>query len=249
MACNWPATGMQLACNAPPGWAHLIRVRRYWLTLLLLPMLLLAGCASTNSSGSSADAGSGAGSGSGGFGSGGLSATPPLTPGPSGSPSSGQPGPAPSDSDGLQISGPVAVSLLSRTGPVDPAGPYLGKDMTELLGRYRAALSGRQPTCQPAGCWSGAKIPAGSVLLAVRPAMVACYQVQRIQTARDSASAIRLDLQLNYVCRPGMGTAARMAGWLIALPADAAAGNRLTVTVRVSLRPGTAYGTLGSATL
>lgn len=229
-----------MRCNAAPRWAHLMSVRRYWLTLLLLPMLLLAGCASTSSSGSSAG------------GSGGLSATPPLTPGPTGSPSgsaSRQPGPAPSDSDGLQISGPVAVSLLSRTGPVDPAGPYLGKDVTDLLGRYRAALGGRQPSCQPAGCWSDAKVPAGSLLLAVRPALVACYQVQRIQTARDSASAIRLDLQLNYVCRPGMGSAARMAGWLIAVPADTATGNRLTVTVRVSLRPGTAFGTLGSATL
>ncbi|HEU5270992.1 MAG TPA: hypothetical protein VFU36_13790 [Jatrophihabitans sp.] len=221
-------------------------MRSLRLTCLLAMLLLLAGCASTGSTSA------GGGSTSGGSTSGGPIATPPHTVDPSGSPSgsaSRQPGPAPSDSDGLQISGPIAVSLLSRTGPVDPAGPYLGKDVTDLLGRYRAALAGRQPSCQPAGCWSDAKVPAGSLLLAVRPTLVACYQVQRIQTARDSASAIRLDLQLNYVCRPGMGSAARMAGWLIAVPATAAAGNRLTVTVRVSLRPGTAFGTLGSATL
>lgn len=223
-------------------------MRRYWFALVLLPALLLAGCASTSTSAGSGSAGSGS-TGSGSIASG-STVSPPISVGSTGSPSGGvSPGPAPSDSDGLQISGPVAVSLLSRTGPLDPAGPYLGKDLTQLLGRYQAALAGRQPKCQPAGCWSDAKVPTGSLLLAVRPALVACYQVQRIQTGRDSASAVRLDLQLNYVCRPGMGSAARMAGWLIALPADAAAGGRLTVTVRVSQRPGTPFSTLGSATL
>jgi hypothetical protein len=176
-------------------------------------------------------------------------------PGPSGGSAAGssssarQPAPAPSDSDGLQVSGPVAVSLLSRSGPVDPAGPYLGRTVSELLGRYRAALGNRQPACLPAGCWTDAKVPAGSLLLAVRPALVACYALVRIQTARPMATAIRLDLQLNYVCRPGAGSAARMGGWLLALPAAALPpSGPVTVTVRVSPGPGTDYTTLGTVT-
>ena len=193
-----------------------------------VPILLVAGCSS-------------AGRAAGGQPSGDLVASPPS------SSAQRQPGPAPSDSDGLQVSGPVAVSLLSRSGPLQPAGPYLGKDLAGLLGRYRTALAGQQPTCLPAGCWADARIPADTVLLAVRPAPVACYQVLSIHTARPAPTAVRLDLQLNYVCRPGAGSAARMAGWLLSLPAPSAAG--LNVTVRVSLRPGTDFSTLGTATL
>ncbi|MFL6164178.1 MAG: hypothetical protein ACJ74U_18405 [Jatrophihabitantaceae bacterium] len=167
-----------------------------------------------------------------------------------GSSTSRQPIPAPSDSDGLQASGPVAVSLLSRTGPLDPAGPYLGRDQAELLDRYRAALGGHPPGCLPAGCWSDARVPDASVLLAVRPAAVACYQLLRVQTSRPTADELQLDLQLNYTCRPGAGTAARMAGWLFALPASALPpSGPLTVTVRVSPRPGAGYDTVGRATL
>jgi hypothetical protein len=141
------------------------------------------------------------------------------------------------------------VSLLSRSGPVDPAGPYLGRNVAELLGRYRTALSPRQPACLTAGCWTDAKVPANSLLLAVRPALVACYALVRIQTARPAAADVRLDLQLNYVCRPGAGSAARMGGWLLALPAAALpSSGPLAVTVRVSPGPGSDYTTLGTAT-
>src|SRR4051794_33462547 len=184
---------------------------------LAVPILLIAGCSS-------------AGRVAAGGPSGDTAASPPS------SSAQRQPGPAPSDSDGLRISGPVAVSLLSRTGPLQPAGPYLGRDLAGLLGRYRTALAGQQPTCLPAGCWADARIPANTVLLAVRPAPVACYQALSIRTARPAPTAVRLDLQLNYVCRPGAGSAARMAGWLLSLPVPATAG--LKVTVRVSLRPG-----------
>jgi hypothetical protein len=159
-----------------------------------------------------------------------------------------QPVPAPSDSDGLQISGPVAVSLLSRSGPYDLAGPYLGHSITELLDGYQSALGGRKPSCPSAGCWADARVPSGSLLLAVRPASVACYQLTHITTAQPAAATIRIDLQLNYVCRPGVGSAARMAGWLFALPANVASANGgLEVTVRVSPQPGTPYTMVGGA--
>lgn len=166
-----------------------------------------------------------------------------VSPSGSGSPSR-QPGPAPSDSDGLQISGPVAVSLLSRSGPYEPAGPYLGRNISDLLDAYQSTL-GKKPSCQPNGCWADARVPSGSLLLAVRPASVACYQLTHITTAQ-SAGTVRIDLQLNYVCRAGVGTAARMAGWLFALPASVQSpGGGLAVTVRVSPKPGTAYTMLG----
>lgn len=158
-----------------------------------------------------------------------------------------QPAPAPSDSDGLQVSGPVAVRLLSRSGPLQPAGPYLASNLAALLGRYRAELGGSQPSCPVAGCWTDATIPPASVLLALRPATVACYQLLSIKSSQPGSGAIELDLQLNYTCRPGAGSAARMASWLLALPAGALApGDR--VTVRASLRPGTGFSTLGEVT-
>jgi hypothetical protein len=204
-------------------------MRPLLLTCLILPLLLVAGCSSAGRAGGGPGA------------SGDSAASPP------GSSAERQPGPAPSDSDGLQISGPVAVSLLSRSGPLQPAGPYLGRDLAGLLGRYRTALGGQQPTCLPAGCWADARIPANTVLLAVRPAPVACYQLLSVRTARTTPAAVRLDLQLNYVCRTGAGSAARMDGWLLALPVPVTAG--INVTVRVSLRPGTEFSTLGIAAL
>jgi hypothetical protein len=211
-------------------------------TCLLAVLLVLAGCASSKGSArSDSSLGSplsaGASSGSAGS-SGGAGA--------SSSGVSRQPGPAPSDSDGLRISGPIGVTLLSRSGPLEPAGPFLGTDMADLLGKYRAALGGQQPSCLPSGCWADARIPTGSVLLAVRPESTACYQLTQITSAQP-AGGVRLDLQLNYVCRTGVGTAARMAGWLFALPTGALpAGGKLTV--RVSARPGTSYTTLGTVT-
>src|SRR4051812_43065935 len=105
--------------------AHLIGMRR----LLAVLVLMAAGCSSagpaTGGAGPSRDSG----------------ASPP------GRRPSRHPTPAPSDSDGLQASGPVAVSLLSRTGPLDPAGPYLGRDQAALLDRYRAALGGHPLDC------------------------------------------------------------------------------------------------------
>jgi hypothetical protein len=210
------------------------------LTCLFAVLLALAGCASTSSSGTSAGGG-GEGSTAGPS----FSATSIPSGSPSGSMSQ-PPGPAPSDSDGLQISGPIAVSLLSRSGPLEPAGPFLGTTVAEVLDRYRATLGGQQPSCLPAGCWTDARIPSGNLLLAVRPESVACYQLTHITTAQP-AGGLRLDLQLNYVCRAGAGTGARMAGWLFALPTGALpAGGHLTV--RVSARPGTGYTTLGTVT-
>lgn len=203
---------------------------------MLAALLAMAGCASGNPPGDGNSAGNGSS----------MTASPPLTAGSTGSPSgsSQMPGPAPSDSDGLQVSGPVSVSLLSRSGPLQPAGPYLGTDVASLLGQYRAALGGSQPGCPTAGCWADARVPSGSLLLAVRPEVVACYQVTHVRTAQ-SGSTLEVDLQLNYVCRVGAGTAARMASWLFALPASAVPAGS-TVTVRVSPRPGVSFSTLGS---
>lgn len=205
-------------------------------SLICLAVLLAAGCSSADQPGSPPTRGTGMSD----------SGTPPISAG--NSAGSRQPGPAPSDSDGLQVSGPVVVRLLSRSGPLQPAGPYLGHDLAELLSRYRAELGGSEPSCPVAGCWTDAKIPPGSVLLALRPAPVACYQLLSMKTSQPGPAAVELDLQLNYNCRPGAGTAARMASWLLALPAGAlASGGR--VTVRASLRPGTGFTSLGEATI
>jgi len=209
------------------------------LACLLAVLLALAGCASAAQPGSPPSHGTGTSDS-------GTATAPPVSAGNSPSGSGQLPGPAPSDSDGLQVSGPVPVSLLSRSGPLQPAGPYLGRTLSGLLGHYRAGAGGA-PACLPAGCWSDAQVPGGALLLGVRPAPVACYQVLSMHTARPAPAAVQLDLQLSYTCRPGAGSAARMAGWLLSLPVPATPG--LSVTVRVSLRPGTGFSTLSTATL
>ncbi len=204
-------------------------------SLICLAVLLAAGCSSASQPGSPPTRATGM-SDSGTVGAGNSPSSPARPP-----------GPAPSDSDGLQVRGPVAVRLLSRSGPLQPAGPYLAGDRTALLGRYRTALGGSEPSCPVAGCWIDATIPPGSLLLGVRPATAACYQLLSITSSQPGPAALQLDLQLNYTCRTGAGSAARMASWLLALPAGALApGGR--VTVRASLRPGTGFSTLGEAT-
>jgi len=151
--------------------------------------------------------------------------------------------PAPIDSDGLQLLGPVPSSLLSRSGPLEPAGPYLARTVPQLLDRFRAA--GGTLGCPADGCWQDAQVPAGTVLLGVRPATVACYLVRSITTA-EQGSGLRVDLQLAWRCPAGHGSSARMPAMLIGLPADAVTG---PVEVRVSLKPGTPFATVGTATL
>ncbi|HTZ43255.1 MAG TPA: hypothetical protein VMB79_05280 [Jatrophihabitans sp.] len=201
--------------------------------LLLCLSLVVAGCASVSPSGSGAASGS----------PGGSADSPPGAGSPGPDPTgAGSPVPAPSDSDGLQLLGPVPLSLLSLTGPLQPAGVHLARTLPALLDRYRAAGT---LACPPAGCWHDAQVPAGTVLLGVRPATVACYRVSSITTARQP-EGLRLDLQLAYRCPPGRGSAARMPAMLIGLPAGADTGR---VTVRASLGPGTPFDTLGTATL
>ncbi|MGI8667662.1 MAG: hypothetical protein ACR2N4_16830 [Jatrophihabitans sp.] len=224
-------------------------MRRY-LVSGLLAVLLLSGCAATNSTPAPAGtnsaptpASSNSASTPAGAGRGPTSGTPT-------SPASGLPVPAPSDSDGIQVAGPVTVSVLSLTGPLQPAGPYLGTGIAALLSQFRAALGGSAPTCLPAGCWSGARVPANSVLLSVRPATGSCDRLHSIQTAELAAGSVRLDLQLAQACRPGQGTAARSAAMLFALSsASLPRTGRLSVLVRVSTQAGQPFQSLGTATV
>jgi len=205
----------------------------------LLSCAVLAGCASghpgANSQANSDPAGS-------------LSSTGSSS-GPTGptSPAGGSPNPV---GTAVPVSGGVGLSVLSVSGPFQPAGPYLGTSVQAILQQMSAALGGKQPSCPVNGCWADAKVPAGSLLLAVRPGQTSCNQLHAVTVAKPTATAVRVDLQLANACRVGQGSAARAAAMLFALPRSALTpAAAVTVQVRVSALIGQPYQSIGSAHL
>jgi hypothetical protein len=197
----------------------------------LLSCAVLAGCASghpgANSQANSDPAGT-------------VSTTGPVQ-----SPSGGTPGPSGS---AVPISGPVGLTLLSLSGPYQPAGPYLGTSVQAIL-EQMAGKQGIKPSCPAAGCWADAKVPAGALLLAVRPGPTSCNQLHAVSVAKPTADSVRVDLQLANACRVGQGSAARMPAMLFALPRSALAPGAVTVQVRASALLGQPYQSIGSAHL
>ncbi|MEO6703613.1 MAG: hypothetical protein ABIP57_19250 [Jatrophihabitantaceae bacterium] len=192
-------------------------------------LVALAGCASSTNSSTPAQHGSPSIAGS-------------ATGSSAGSPG-GVPIPAPSDSEPITVGGPVGVHVLSMTGPFEPAGPFLAGSVPGLLAQIRDGLGGKAPACPTAGCWHGAKVPAGTVLVAIRPAPNACQHVQHIQSVKSSTGQIELDLQLAGLCRPGAGSAARMPAMLLAVDSAALPASG---SVSIELRAAAAGATMQS---
>jgi hypothetical protein len=166
--------------------------------------------------------------------------------GPAQSPSGGTPGPS---SSAVPVSGPVGLTVLSLSGPYQPAGPYLGTSIQAIL-EQMAGKQGITSSCPAAGCWADAKVPAGSLLLAVRPGQTSCNRLHNVTVAKPTATEVRVDLQLANACRVGEGSAARMPAMLFALPRSAMTpAAALTVQVRVSALLGQPYQSIGSAHL
>jgi len=198
----------------------------------LLSCAVLAGCASGHSGATSQANSDPAGS---------ISATGPIQ-----SPSGGTPSPSGS---AVPVSGPVGLTVLSLSGPYQPAGPYLGTSIQAIL-EQMAGKQGITSSCPAAGCWADAKVPAGSLLLAVRPGQTACNRLHNVTVAKPTATEVRVDLQLANACRVGEGSAARMPAMLFALPRSAMTpAAALTVQVRVSALLGQPYQSIGSAHL
>jgi hypothetical protein len=206
---------------------------------VLLSCAVLAACASghpgANSQANSDPAGSAASTGPAQSQSGGPT-----------SPSGGSPSPV---GTAVPVSGRVGLSVLSLSGPFQPAGPYLGTSVQAILQQMSAALGGKQPSCPANGCWADAKVPAGSLLLAVRPGQTSCNQLHAVTVAKPTATAVRVDLQLANACRVGQGSAARAAAMLFALPRSALAPGTGTVQVRASALIGQPYQSIGSVHL
>jgi hypothetical protein len=207
----------------------------------LLSCAVLAGCASGRSGTSQANSDP-AGS---------ISSTQPAgTPSSNGSASPpGSAVPASPASTVVPVSGPVGLSVLSLSGPYQPAGPYLGTSVQAILQQMSGALGGKQPACPAEGCWTDAKVPAGSLLLAVRPGPTSCNRLHAVSVAKPTADSVQVDLQLANACRAGQGSAARMPAMLFALPRSALAPGAVTVQVRASALIGQPYQSLGSAHL
>jgi hypothetical protein len=149
----------------------------------------------------------------------------------------------------VPISGPVGLTVLSLSGPYQPAGPYLGTSIQAIL-EQMAGKQGITSSCPAAGCWADAKVPAGSLLLAVRPGQTACNRLHNVTVAQPTATEVRVDLQLANACRVGEGSAARMPAMLFALPRSAMTpAAALSVQVRVSALLGQPYQSIGSAHL
>ena len=165
---------------------------------------------------------------------------------PTGSPTSSVGSATPSGT-AVPVSGPVSLSVLSLAGPYAPAGPYLGTSVQAILAQMQTALGGKSPSCPAAGCWTDAKVPTGSLLLAVRPGPLNCNRLHAVSVAKPTADSVRVDLQLANACRVGQGSAARMPAMLFALPRSALAPGAVTVQVRSSALLGQPYQSLGSA--
>lgn len=176
---------------------------------------------------------------------------------PAGNPSSSSSGfvspggsPSPSGSGtAVPVSGPVGLTVLSLSGPYQPPGPYLGTSVQAIL-EQMAGKQGITSSCPAAGCWSDAKVPAGSLLLAVRPGPLNCNRLHAVTAVKPTATTVRVDLQLANACRVGEGSAARMPAMLFALPRSVLTpAAALTVQVRVSALLGQPYQSIGSAHL
>jgi hypothetical protein len=205
---------------------------------VLLSCAVLAGCASGHSGANSQANSDPAGS---------IGSTGPAQ-SPSGgppSPSGGSPSPV---GTAVPVSGPVGLSVLSLTGPLQPAGPYLGTSVQAIL-EQMAGKQGIKPSCPAAGCWADAKVPAGALLLAVRPGLTSCNRLHAVSVAKPTADSVRVDLQLANACRVGQGSAARMPAMLFALPRSALAPGTGTVQVRASALIGQPYQSIGSVHL
>lgn len=196
----------------------------------LLSCAVLAGCASAHPGANSRANSDPAGS---------ISSANPAT-----SPSS----PSSPSGSAVPVSGPVGLTVLSLSGPLQPAGPYLGTSVQAIL-EQMAGKQGIKPSCPAAGCWTDAKVPAGALLLAVRPGLTSCNRLQAVSVAKPTAGSIRVDLQLASACRTGVGSAARMPAMLFALPRSALAPGAVTVQVRASALLGQPYQSIGSAHL
>ncbi len=206
----------------------------------LLSCAVLAGCASGHSGANSQANSDPAGSMS--------STSPDQSPsaGPT-SPSGGSPSPV---GTAVPVSGGMGLTVLSLSGPFQPAGPYLGTSIQAILQQMSAALGGKQPSCPANGCWADAKVPAGVMLLAVRPGQTSCNQLHAVTVAKPTATTVRVDLQLANACRVGQGSAARAAAMLFALPRSALTpAAAVTVQVRASALLGQPYQSIGSAHL
>jgi hypothetical protein len=152
-------------------------------------------------------------------------------------------------SSAVPVSGPVGLTVLSLSGPYQPAGPYLGTSVQAIL-EQMAGKQGITSSCPAAGCWADAKVPAGSLLLAVRPGPLNCNRLHAVTVAKPTATTVRVDLQLANACRVGEGSAARMPAMLFALPKSVLTpGAALTVQVRASALLGQPYQPIGSAHL
>jgi len=210
-------------------------VRLSKLTGVLALLAVLTACASAGSAGSSAGGTTAGGTGS-------------TSAAPSSASSPASPSGSPSGKAAIAVSGSVPASVLSLAGPFEPAGPYLGASIDSLLNQFRSGLGGNSPTCAKAGCWSDAQVPAGSLLVAVRPGLASCFRVRSIAVSGPAAGTVQLDLQLVGVCRVGVGSAARMPAILMALPSSALPkSGPLNVTVRVSANLGQPFQPIGTA--
>ncbi len=213
-------------------------MRPFSLASAVVLTLALTGCGSTVVGGAGGASASSTASGT----------LAPITPSRSITPSA--PAPSPSGSGAITVSGAVPASVLSLTGPLALAGPFLGTSVSGLLNQMRTASGVHPLACLPAGCWRDAQVPPGNLLVAVRPTLISCFRMRSIHTSRPSPATVELDLELTGVCRPGQGMAARMPALLIALPtASLPKTGRLTVLARLSVIPGQPLQTLGSASI
>ena len=99
----------------------------------------------------------------------------------------------------------------------------------------QAAVHDNPVICHPGPCWAGVAAPPGSLLVAFRPTLTACFPVVSV-LAHLSGQMLTLDVHTTQGCSGGGGQAALAQSTLVAVPLrDLPRRVRLGVLVRVTV--------------
>lgn len=137
--------------------------------------------------------------------------------------------------------GTVPVTLVSADGPLG-GGPYAATNLSALDAAFRA-VTGGAPTCGHTPCWSGAPVPADSLLIAAQAAPTTCYAVAGVDASLTAATTLRIAITTTYLCATsgGGGQVPILPDSLFAIPLAALpAGAHLTVVVTSTFGPSAA---------
>jgi hypothetical protein len=111
----------------------------------------------------------------------------------------------------------MPATVVALDGPILLPGPFAATSRAGLLVRMRAAQNRRPLVCFPT-CWSTAKPPKHSLLIAVQYPDTACYRLANIHAALRPGRRLIIDLRVAPNCSTAAMAAQRAGDALLAVP-------------------------------